>query len=136
MYKRKKKKKRATTRQISHVTSFRIDGTNAEPWIRVGVLTFKQLQLHGLTHVQPFQPRRFIDSEEPLQSSEARRTHGWYSAALLHPEAAMRTEVRCGPFTNVVPTAGSRLVSLAGRGSYLIVLRGGNMRWKGNRARY
>lgn len=35
----------------------------------------------------------------------------------------MRTEVPRGPFPNVVPTVGSGFGSLAGKGSFLIVLR-------------
>lgn len=92
--------------------------------VGVEALTFQQLQLHGLPHVQPFQPGRFIDREEPLQSSQTRRPHG-LNSAVHHPEAGMQAEEPCGPVPNVVPTIVGRChVSSAGRGSFVIVLRG------------
>lgn len=49
--------------------------TGAGSWVCFEGLTLQKLQLHGVPHVLPFQPRGLVDCEEPVQPREAAGPH-------------------------------------------------------------
>lgn len=98
--------------ELGHVTLFCLKDekrrwipgrTGAGLRVRFEALTLQKLQLHGVPQVLPFQPRGFVDREEPMQprQRQAAGPHSPRPTAQVSGLAGPQRKCRTVPFPNV-----------------------------------